>query len=102
PVKLPPIPGAGSAAPAGGDAALGGRRATPSARGDAPATSAEPGVAAGRSGRVTSGLVDGVEVRLEDPEGAPRYMIAVLRGVKVAPSPPWLVKRLPAGARGPI
>ena len=39
-------------------------------------------------------VVDGVEVRLEDPEGAPRYMIAVLRGVKVQPSPPWLSTRL--------
>jgi len=54
-VKLPPIPGAGSAAPAGGDAALGGRRRAPSARGDVPARAAEPGVAAGPSGRVTSG-----------------------------------------------
>ena len=33
------------------------------------------------------GAVDGVEVRVEDPEGAPRYMIAVIRGVKVQPSP---------------
>src|SRR6266850_2737036 len=39
-------------------------------------------------------VVDGVEVRLEDPEGAPRYMIAVIRGVKVAPSPAWLATRL--------
>ena len=77
PVKLPPIPGAGSAAPAGGDAA-------------------------GRSGRVTSGVVDGVEVRLEDPEGAPRYMIAVIRGVKVGPSPAWLVERLTAVGQRPI
>src|SRR3989441_2213514 len=38
--------------------------------------------------------VDGIEVRLEDPEGAPRYMIAVIRGVKVQPSPPWLATRL--------
>jgi len=38
--------------------------------------------------------VDGVEVRLEDPEGAPRYMIAVVRGVKVGPSPSWLATRL--------
>ena len=38
--------------------------------------------------------VDGVEVRLEDPEGAPRYMIAVVRGVKVGPSPAWLATRL--------
>ncbi|HEY6157814.1 MAG TPA: phenylalanine--tRNA ligase subunit beta [Gemmatimonadales bacterium] len=42
------------------------------------------------------GVVDGVEVRLEDPEGAPRYMIAVIRGVKVAPSPAWLTARLTA------
>src|SRR2546425_2134309 len=39
-------------------------------------------------------VVDGVEVRLEDPEGAPRYMIAVIRGVRVAPSPAWLAARL--------
>src|SRR2546423_1553152 len=72
-VKLPPIP-----APAGGTARAGGE--------------------AGRSrpAAATSGVVDGVEVRLEDPEGAPRYMIAVIRGVKVAPSPGWLSGRLTA------
>ncbi|MEX2155264.1 MAG: phenylalanine--tRNA ligase subunit beta [Gemmatimonadales bacterium] len=42
------------------------------------------------------GVVDGVEVRLEDPEGAPRYMIAVIRGVRVAASPAWLAARLQA------
>src|SRR5437868_3177742 len=41
-------------------------------------------------------VVDGVTVKLEDPEGAPRYMIAVIRGVKVAPSPVWLAGRLTA------
>jgi len=40
------------------------------------------------------GVVDGVEVRLEDPEGAPRYMTAVIRGVTVRPSPAWLAARL--------
>jgi len=80
-VKLPPIPGAGRAAPAGGDAALGGLRRAPGARG-------------GGVGLATSGVADGVEVRLEDPEGAPRYMIAVIRGVTVAPSPRWLADRL--------
>ncbi len=40
------------------------------------------------------GTVDGVEVRLEDAEGAPRYMIAVIRGLKVQPSPSWLAARL--------
>ncbi|MGH7530222.1 MAG: phenylalanine--tRNA ligase subunit beta, partial [Gemmatimonadales bacterium] len=39
-------------------------------------------------------VVDGLEVRLEDPEGAPRYMIAVIRGVRVGPSPAWLAHRL--------
>jgi phenylalanyl-tRNA synthetase beta chain len=39
-------------------------------------------------------VVDGVEVRLEDAEGAPRYMIAVIRGVNVGPSPVWLSTRL--------
>src|SRR5256885_14779865 len=49
-----------------------------------------------------SGVVDGVEVRLEDPEGAPRYMIAVIRGVKGAPSPGWLAQRLAAIGQRPI
>jgi phenylalanyl-tRNA synthetase beta chain len=48
------------------------------------------------------GVVDGVEVRLEDPEGAPRYMIAVIRGVKVGPSPAWLAHRLNALGQRPI
>src|SRR5437762_7986150 len=41
-----------------------------------------------------SAVVDGVGVRLEDPEGAPRYMIAAIRGVKVQSSPPWHAARL--------
>ncbi len=41
-----------------------------------------------------SAVVDGVQVSLEDPEGAPRYMIAVIRGVTVRQSPPWLATRL--------
>src|SRR5437588_1352537 len=48
------------------------------------------------------GVVDGVEVRLEDPEGAPRYMIAVLRGVRVGPGPAWLADRLTAVGQRPI
>jgi phenylalanyl-tRNA synthetase beta chain len=48
------------------------------------------------------GVVDGVEVRLEDPEGAPRYMIAVIRGVKVGPSPAWLAHRLTSLGHRPI
>src|SRR5438477_12394642 len=41
-------------------------------------------------------VVDGVEVRLEDHEGAPRFMFAVIRGVKVVPSPARLAARLQA------
>ncbi len=87
PLKLPPIPGA---------------------REGSAATAAEGGVPAGRSraarpsGRVISGVVDGVEVRLEDPEGAPRYMIAVIRGAKVTASPRWLAERLSSIGQRPI
>ncbi len=48
------------------------------------------------------GTVDGVRVRLEDPEGAPRYMIAVIRGVRVGPSPTWLADRLLSIDQRPI
>lgn len=41
-----------------------------------------------------SGSVDGVEVIIEDAEGCPRYIAAVIRGVRVGPSPQWLQARL--------
>src|SRR2546421_6441441 len=44
----------------------------------------------------SNAVVDGVEVRLEASVGAPRYMVAVLRGVAVRPSPAWLSARLQA------
>ena len=34
-----------------------------------------------------SGTVDGVEVTIEDVEGCPRYVAAVIRGVRIGPSP---------------
>ncbi len=40
--------------------------------------------------------VDGVRVAIEDPETCPRFTAAVLRGVKVGPSPAWLRRRLEA------
>ena len=52
--------------------------------------------------QTAAGVVDGVGVRLEDPEGAPRYMIAVIRGVRVGPSPAWLADRLTAVGQRPI
>jgi phenylalanyl-tRNA synthetase beta chain len=36
----------------------------------------------------------GATIKLEDVEGCPRYMGVVVRGIRVGPSPDWLVKRL--------
>ncbi len=69
------------------------------------------GQAVGRSGgplawppvrQTARGVVDGVEVRLEDPEGCPRYLAAVIRGVRVGGSPVWLAERLTAVGQRPI
>ncbi|UCG86155.1 MAG: phenylalanine--tRNA ligase subunit beta [Gemmatimonadota bacterium] len=46
--------------------------------------------------------VGGIEVAIEDVEGCPRYMAAVIRGVKVAPSPTWLQARLRSVGARPI
>ena len=49
---------------------------------------------------VTSATGAGVTVRVEDPAGCPRYCAAIVRGVRVGPSPTWLVERLESvGAR---
>ena len=63
-----------------------------------------PDVTAGPPVRLTaqSGEVDGVTIRLEDVEGAPRYIAAVIRGVTVRPSPAWLADRLRAAGQRPI
>src|SRR6201986_2995848 len=41
-------------------------------------------------------------VRIEDEDLCPRYAARVVRGVKIAPSPEWLVKRLEAIGQRPI
>jgi phenylalanyl-tRNA synthetase beta chain len=44
--------------------------------------------------------VPGIEVTVEDTDGCPRYMTAIVRGVKVGPSPDWIASRIEAaGAR---
>ena len=54
-----------------------------------PATAGERTAAAG-----------GVRVTIDDVDGCPRYCAAVVRGVRVGPSPEWLVRRLEGiGAR---
>jgi phenylalanyl-tRNA synthetase beta chain len=52
-----------------------------------------PEVPAARQGSIEVNG-SGVTVRVEDRLGAPRYMGAVIRGVRVGPSPSWLVRRL--------
>jgi phenylalanyl-tRNA synthetase beta chain len=41
-------------------------------------------------------VVSGVRVGIDDPEGCPRYLAAILRDVEVGPSPAWLAGRLRA------
>ena len=48
------------------------------------------------------GVVGGVEVSIDDVEGCPRYMAAVIEGVTVGPSPDWLQARLQAVGQKPI
>jgi phenylalanyl-tRNA synthetase beta chain len=42
------------------------------------------------------GVTGGVRVAIEDAEGCPRFLGAVLRGVRVGPSPAWLRERVEA------
>ena len=42
------------------------------------------------------GTSGGIRVKLEDPEGCPRYAGVLIRGVTVGPSPSWLVERMTA------
>lgn len=48
------------------------------------------------------GEVGGVRIRIEDAKGCPRYTAAVVRGVRVGPSPEWLASRLRAVGVRPI
>ena len=51
-----------------------------------------PGPAARLEATVATGGAFAVTV--EDPEGCPRYLAQVVRGVKIAPSPAWLAERI--------
>jgi phenylalanyl-tRNA synthetase beta chain len=54
-----------------------------------------------RAGRLRCELA-GIDVAIEDEAGCPRYMGAVVRGVRVGPSPEWLATRLRAIGLRPI
>jgi len=47
-------------------------------------------------------LGDAVRVGIEDPEGCPRYAVALIEGLQVGPSPWWLKQRVLAGGMRPI
>ena len=57
--------------------------------------SVKPFKTEGRAADVTS-------VEINDPDLCPRYAARLVRGVKIAPSPEWLVKRLEAIGQRPI
>jgi len=62
------------------------------------ANASRPPVPIGSTTR--TGVTGGVSVTVEDVDGCPRYLGAVVRGVRVGPSPDWLVQRLDgAGVR---
>jgi phenylalanyl-tRNA synthetase beta chain len=44
----------------------------------------------------------GVSVRIDDPDLCPRYLGAVIRGVRIGPSPAWLQRRLRGAGARPI
>lgn len=48
------------------------------------------------------GECGGMHVEIDDTDGCPRYMGAVVRGVRVGPSPEWLATRLRAVGQRPI
>ncbi len=48
------------------------------------------------------GSVGGIEVSIDDVDGCPRYIAAVIRGVKIGPSPEWLQNRLRSIGARPI
>ncbi len=48
------------------------------------------------------GTVDDIEVSIEDAEGSPRYIAAVVRGVRIGSSPAWLEARLRSVGARPI
>jgi phenylalanyl-tRNA synthetase beta chain len=61
-----------------------------------------PGVPALPALELVSGSVDGVDITIEDVTLCPRYLGAIIRGVRIAPSPEWLASRLRAIGQRPI
>lgn len=58
-----------------------------------------PGVVTGAAGRPVEELVT---IKIEDPEGCPRYSARAVTGVRIGASPPWMQRRLVAAGLRPI
>jgi len=65
-------------------------------------TEEKPFVIRSHTVKATSGKVGDVTVKLEDTDGCLRYAGAVITGLKVGPSPDWLVQRLQSVGSRPI
>ena len=48
------------------------------------------------------GSIAGIKISIDNADACPRYMAAVVRGVRVGPSPEWLASRLRAIGQRPI
>ncbi|MBW3629117.1 MAG: phenylalanine--tRNA ligase subunit beta [Gemmatimonadetes bacterium] len=64
--------------------------------------SAEPPALATRNAGGDHGEMEGIRVVIEDAVGCPRYTAAIVRGVRVGPSPEWLATRLRSVGLRPI
>jgi phenylalanyl-tRNA synthetase beta chain len=65
-------------------------------------TEEKPFVVRTHTVKATTGKVGDVTVKLEDSDGCVRYAGAVITGLKVGPSPDWLVQRLQSVGSRPI
>jgi phenylalanyl-tRNA synthetase beta chain len=67
-----------------------------------PAIPEDPGVALEFREGAPGVEIGGVSVRIDDPDLCSRYLGAVIRGVRIGPSPPWLQERLRGAGARPI
>ncbi|MGH9906086.1 MAG: phenylalanine--tRNA ligase subunit beta [Pyrinomonadaceae bacterium] len=56
----------------------------------------------GKPARIAGSAADVTSVEIRDPDLCPRYAARLVRGVKIAPSPEWLAKRLEEIGQRPI
>lgn len=61
-----------------------------------------PTVPSPRKAEGEEAMVGGVRIVMDDPDGCRRFLGAVIRGVKVGPSPAWLARRITAIGMRPI